>query len=202
MNTKPLFSSLVLFAGAIALGLGGCSLRDFLEARYMAGGSMEPTLMTQDRVLINKVRYRSQAPRRGDIIIFEPTTLLKEQGLIDPFLKRIIGIPGDRVELKGGDVYINGTRLPEPYLAADTATSSDICAGSPTPAFLVKPVKVPPRQYLVLGDNRTNSYDSRCWGLIHRDDIIGQATTIYWPSDRAGDIPIPTYGDSAPKSQP
>jgi signal peptidase I len=201
MKMKPLFSGLALLMSTIALGLSGCSLRDFLEARYMAAESMAPTLMAHDRVLINKVRYRSQAPRRGDIVIFEPTTLLKEQGLIDPFIKRIIGIPGDRVELKGGNVYINGTRLPEPYLAADTATSSDICAGSPTPAFLVKPVKIPPRQYLVLGDNRANSYDSRCWGLIHRDDIIGQATTIYWPPDRAGDIPVPTDGDSTPKSQ-
>lgn len=138
-----------------------------------------------------KLKYKSQVPQRGEIIIFYPTKMLLTQNFTEVFVKRIIGLPRERIEIKNGGVYINAILLKESYIANNDPTNVDVCTEGP--AFLAKSITIPESQYLVLGDNRDNSYDGRCWGLVNRDEILGQATKIYWPFSRFGDIPMPNY---------
>jgi signal peptidase I len=174
-------------------------IRTFVaEARYIPAGSMEPTLQINDRLTISKIDYHFHAPRRGDIVIFNPTQTLKAQGFHDAFIKRVIGIPGDRVEIKNGSVFINNQNLSEPYVDNGAPTLTEACVGGPIgddQVFLSKPALIPKDNYLVLGDNRTNSYDGRCWGLVSRQDIIGKATKFFWPLNRMGPVPEVKYPD-------
>ena len=110
-----------------------------------------------------------------------------------PPINRIIGLPREHVEIKKGGVYIDSSLLKESYIANNTPTSVEMCTDVSGPAFLSKPITIPQNQYLVLGDNRNNSYDGRCWGLVNWTKIIGQDTKIYLPFSRFGDIPIPNY---------
>ncbi len=160
------------------------------EARYIPSGAMEPSLQINDRVIIEKISYRYHEPDRGDIVVFNPTEILRSQGVNNAYIKRIIGIPGDRVEIKQGGVYVNAQRLAEPYVPSDKPTSVEFCN---TPAFLAKPVTIPKNNFLMLGDNRTNAYDGRCWGLVKKEEIIGKANKIFYPFNRAGAIPSPDF---------
>ncbi len=174
-------------------------IRSFVaEARYIPSGSMLPTLQIDDRLIIDKITYRFGNPVRGDIVVFNPTAQLEKENYKDAFIKRVIGVPGDRVDVKAGKVYINGKVLPENYLdeppAKDWSTTdryaSDELYKVPWPANGV----VPPGQYLVLGDNRNNSYDSHYWGFVPQDKIVGKATVRFWPINRAGGLdPQPDY---------
>lgn len=147
-------------------------IRTFVaEARYIPSGSMKPTLQVNDRLIIDKVSYRFQALQRGDIVVFNPTDRLLEQNFHDALIKRVIGLPGEEVEVKGGRVYINGKPLRENYIADQ-------------PNYQWGPQTVPPDSYLVLGDNRNNSYDGHYWGFVPRDRIIGKAIIRFWPFDR------------------
>jgi signal peptidase I len=160
------------------------------EARYIPSGSMEPTLLINDRLIIEKVSYRLHEPERGDVIVFNPTKALKEQNFHDAFIKRVIGVPGDRIEVKEGSVYRNGQRLSEAYVAKGASTSVDTCnSDTNAPAFLSQPITIPQHSFLVLGDNRTNSYDGRCWGLVSKDDVVGRAVFRFWPLNRIGTLP-------------
>ncbi|MCL1471577.1 signal peptidase I [Argonema antarcticum A004/B2] len=151
-------------------------LRAFvLEVRYIPSGTMLPTLQINDRLLIDKLIYRFQKPQRGDIVVFSPTDTLIQQNLKDAFIKRIIGLPGEKVEVKGEKVYINDQPLQENYIAE-------------APDYQYGPVTVPPNSYFVLGDDRNNSYDSHYWGFVPRELIIGKATKRYWPPDRIGSL--------------
>ncbi|MFB2898626.1 signal peptidase I [Aerosakkonemataceae cyanobacterium BLCC-F50] len=172
----------ILLSGVLALGI-----RTFVaEARYIPSGSMLETLQINDRLIVDKLSYNFSSPNRGDIIVFNPTKALEEQNFHDAFIKRVIGLPGEKVELKNGKVYINGKVLQETYTHGQE-TSTDVCPAG-QPAFLAKPVVVPPNSYLVLGDNRRNSYDGRCWGLVPRDRIIGKASVRFWPLNSIGGI--------------
>lgn len=147
-------------------------IRTFVaEARFIASGSMRPTLEVSDRVMVDKLSYRFQNPERGDIVVFSPTEALKQQNFRETFIKRVIGLPGDKVEVKGGRVYINDQPLQENYVAEAAQ-------------YKWGPVTVPPNSYLVLGDNRNNSYDGHHWGFVPRQYIIGKAFFRYWPFDR------------------
>lgn len=156
------------------------------EARYIPAGSMIPTLQINDRLIIDKLTYRFSNPQRGDIVVFNPTAELERQKFKDAFIKRIIGLPGDRVDVKAGKVYINDKVINENYL--DEAPMYNWSSTELTPDG-----KVPLNEYLVLGDNRNNSYDSHYWGFVPRAKIIGKATTRFWPTDRAGSIDRPDY---------
>jgi signal peptidase I len=163
-------------------------IRTFVaEARYIPSGSMEPTLQINDRLIVDKVSYHFHNPERGDIVVFDPTPTLQQQGFHDAFIKRIIGLPGDKIEIKSGKVYINNQPQKEPYVANGAQTSIDTC-GAGVQAFLAVPMTVPANDYLVLGDNRNNSYDGRCWGFVPRNDIVGRAVFRFWPFNRAGII--------------
>lgn len=177
----------VLIAGLLGIlvipsGIVAIAIRTFIaEARYIPSGSMLPTLYINDRVIINKLIYHFQSPARGDLVIFSPPEALKEQGYKDPFIERIVGIPGDRVEVKEGKVYLNNTVLSEKYL--DEPPNYNWSSTALTPSGIV-----PAGQYLVFGDNRNNSYDSHYWGFVSRQNIIGKATQRFWPIDRIGSL--------------
>ncbi|BDA74082.1 hypothetical protein CAL7716_082480 [Calothrix sp. PCC 7716] len=163
----------------------------FIEARWIPSGAMEPTLhgtpnlWEADRILVDKSIYRFQAPQRGDIIVFKPTEELQKENFQDAFIKRIVGLPGEKIELKDGKVYINNQQLPEDkYLAKGQLTFVDVCASSPQPAYLANKVTIPDNSYLALGDNRTQSYDGRCWGVVPREFIIGKAFKRWFPLNR------------------
>jgi signal peptidase I len=134
------------------------------------GNSMFPTMHTGERILTSKVTYRLNMPHRGEIIIFTPPDEKKGD-----YVKRIIGMPGETIMLSKGDVYINGQRLNESYLPEGTRTAEK--------KFLREgiPFQIPADNFIVLGDNRNFSSDSREWGPVVKSEIIGKAWLQYWP---------------------
>ena len=147
---------------------------------YVGSSSMDPTLhgckgCTNDRLLINKFVYRFTEPERGDIVLFE-----NQQGQEDPLIKRVVGLPGEELELRGGRVYVDGAPLEEPYLRHDP------CKPGLPKTCSFGPVTVPEDHYFMMGDNRTGSLDSRFFGPVPEDEIIGEALVRFWPPGRAG----------------
>jgi signal peptidase I len=132
---------------------------------------MEPRIDSDEYVLINALAYRlGGKPAHGDIVAFR-----HERSAPSVYLKRVIGIPGDRIEIRRGTVFVNGSELVEPYVRFRDARSM---------AALV----VPADAYFVLGDNRANSDDSRFWGFVPAPDVIGRAVVAVWPPEHAGPI--------------
>jgi signal peptidase I len=180
----------VILSVVLALGI-----RTFVaEARWIPSGSMEPTLRgtpnqwEADKIIVDKVSYKFSQPNRGDIVVFSPTDALQEENYKDAFIKRVVGLPGEKVELRGGKVYINGKLLPESYVKDKQTTVIDVCQSGRQPPFLSQLQTIPPNYYLVLGDNRSQSYDGRCWGLVPRKNIIGRAVLKFWPANQLGPI--------------
>ncbi len=190
---------------SVLLALG---MRTFVaEARYIPSGSMEPTLQIDDRLIVDKVSYRVSNPQRGDIVVFDPTeTLKKKYNAKDAFIKRVIGLPGDVVEVRNDQVTINGKSLKENYPSAvhpDQMTeiyaklqqkNPNAGGWSPDAKGPDWKGKVPAGEYLVLGDHRSNSLDGRAWGFVPKDKIVGKAIFKFWPVNRTGLIePQPAY---------
>jgi signal peptidase I len=161
------------------------------QAYHIPSGSMEPQLEVGDRVVVSRLAYRVHDPRRGDIIVFDAPEgdsgrggvlgfvgeVLEGVGLRRPdeteLIKRVIALPGEEVQARGGRVLVNGRELVEPYLPPDVATAD------------FGPVVVPPDEVFVLGDNRSNSADSRGpLGTVPEDDIVGRAIARVWPPGR------------------
>jgi signal peptidase I len=178
---------LILLAFALAL-----VLKTFVvQAFFIPSGSMEPTLMPGDRVLVNKVLYE---PHRDDIVVFEdPSGQQPDRGMVggflhwlseglgfarppnEDFIKRVIGLPGETVELRDGNLYVDGERVPQPYLKGPPDTRP------------YGPKTVPPDSVFVLGDNRLYSNDSRFGlGFVPIDKIVGKAFVSIWPPSRIG----------------
>ncbi len=146
-------------------------LRLTVQSYTVVMSSMEPTFQQGDCIMVRKVSYRSSGPQRGDVIIFNPP--FDSQF---PFIKRVIGLPGDIVEIKEGSVSINGTPLEEDeYIAAQ-------------PNYTMSAIEVPDNEYFVLGDNRNNSTDSSDGWTVPRDNIIGKAWFNYWPPSKLGAV--------------
>lgn len=156
-------------------------IRTFLvQTFYIPSGSMEPNLLIGDRIMAYKVFYGLDRVKRGDIIVFKfPLNPKKD------FIKRVIGLPGDSVEIRDKKVYLNGKRLIEPYVVH--RDNWDI--GFPRDDY--GPVKVPADSLFVLGDNRDSSEDSRYWGYVPKENIVGRAFLIYWPPWRVRIIKRP-----------
>ncbi len=168
-------------------------IRTFVaEARFIPSSSMEKTLLIDDRLIVEKIGYHFEQPQRGDVIVFKTDNIkqLQERNYKnEAFIKRIIGLPGDTVAIREGVVYVNQKPVQEKYIAE-----------KPNQDF--GPVKVPPSSYLVMGDNRNNSYDSRYWGFVPKDDIIGRAVFRFWPPNRLGTIdPTPLYPSNTKSSK-
>lgn len=181
----------LLLAAAIAVTLVVKAL--LAQAFYIPSESMEPQLRERDRVIVSRTAYRLHEPRRGDIIVFpSPAVPAEEEGLVEGLLndvletvalrdpgdreliKRVIALPGETIEGRGGTVRIDGQPLVEPYLTPDVVTSD------------FGPLEVPEGRVFVMGDNRTNSHDSRFAdiGPIDIDTIVGRAIARVWPPGR------------------
>lgn len=134
---------------------------------YTPSGSMRPALEPGDYVLVNRVVYRLHPPRRGDIIVFH-----YPQNEEWDFVKRVVAIPGDMVEERGGTLRVNGALVAEPTITPEAA---------PPPATADVPARpIPPGRLFVLGDNRDASFDSRFWGTVDERNVIGKASLIFW----------------------
>lgn len=193
----------------IALALALILRTFFIQAYKIPSGSMEPTLLVGDHIIVNKLIYGLRLPdsifgftplenqipwghylfklepvHRGDVVVFVfPPDPTKD------FIKRVIGVPGDTIEVKDGKLYRNGTLAPDPH-AHFELTPDQRQPNSPRDFF--GPLKVPEGHYLMMGDNRDRSYDGRFWGLVDRDEVEGRAMFIYWSwdSDGSGFLPI------------
>jgi len=157
----------------LAIGLAMVIIVFFYQPVKVEGTSMAPLLSDQERIFINKFVYRLEPIGRGDVVVFwYPLDRSKS------FIKRVVGLPGDTVEIRQGRVIVNGQRLKEPYLP-----------GRPADWTTYGPLRVPPEEYFVLGDHRASSNDSRVFGPVHNRYIYGKAVFAYWPMSRFGAIP-------------
>ncbi len=142
--------------------------------------SMKPTLQPGDLLLVNKLAYKWSSPKHGDIIVFHFQGDKNED-----YIKRLIGLPGDVVSVKGGIVYVNDQALTEPYIAAQPDYEGNWI--------------IPEGQLFVLGDNRNNSSDSHQWGFVNMDQIVGKAIFLYWPFEKVRSLASPDLVTAAPE---
>ena len=140
-----------------------------VEMYWVPSESMVPTIMVKDHVVVTKFNYWLREPERGEIVVFE-SPVEKNKNLI----KRLIGVPGDTIEFKDNVLYINGEQVQEDYLSDEVFTAD------------YGPIIVPEEMYFMCGDNRQRSYDSRSWGFVSKEQIIGKGVAIYWPIKHYG----------------
>jgi signal peptidase I len=158
----------VLVAVGVAVGL-----RAFVVQTYfIPSASMEPTLMIGDRILVDKLSFHLHDVGRFDIVVFAKPPKEDTDPSITDLVKRVIGLPGDVISSRGGQVYINGRLLREPFLPPGTVTTGIVTQ------------KVPPYEYFVMGDNRSDSQDSRYFGPISRSLLVGRVVLRIWPPSR------------------
>jgi signal peptidase I len=182
----------VTIVGAVAIVL---AIKAWVVNPYrIPSSSMEPTLhcaqpaqgceaRTSDRVLACRFCYHFRSPRRGDIVVFNTPSLAKtECGSEGTFVKRLIGLPGEVWEERDGVVYINGQKLNEPYIKAGRRDDRTMGLADVPPQHRYS--RIPKDMYLMMGDNRKSSCDSRVWGLVPRKNLIGNVFATYWPPSR------------------
>ena len=180
---------LVLVALAVAV-----LIKTFLvQAFYIPSGSMIPTLEINDRVLVNKLAYRFGDPQRGDVVVFDSNGPEVDESVVgvlrhvaeavglrtaatDDFIKRVIAVEGDTVEIAGNQVLVNGEPVDEPYLPPGTVMPDE------------RAVRVGPGEVFVMGDNREHSQDSRVFGPIPVEEVVGRAFVRIWPPSRWGGL--------------
>ena len=168
VKEKPLWRE-VLEVVVIAVVLALVIRFFVVEPFYIPSESMLPTLEVNDRIIVSKVNYYFTSPERGEILVFKYPLDLSQN-----FVKRLIAVGGETVELKNSVLYINGEAVPEDYLPPDLRYSN------------FGPVEVPEGHFFMMGDNRNSSSDSRTWGYVDEELLIGRAMLIIWPFDRFG----------------
>jgi signal peptidase I len=157
----------VLITAVLALGIF-LAIQATVQSFVVVGESMEPSVHEGQRLLVSKVSYYLGEPKRGDVIVFQPLGNAEED-----YVKRVIGLPGDSVEIRSGKVSVNGTVLDEPYIKQP-------------PAYAFKMNAIPSDEYFVLGDNRNNSNDSHNGWTVPRENIVGKAWVSLWPPRQWG----------------
>jgi signal peptidase I len=166
---ETLVLSLVLFA-----------IINAISARIRVDGfSMEPTFKTGEFVIVNKLAYKLGEPKLGDVIVFHYPRDPEQE-----YIKRVIGLPGDSIEVADGQVVVNGQAIQEPYIASAPAYQSEWT--------------IPDNNLFVLGDNRNNSSDSHNWGPVPMENVIGKAIFVYWPPEKWGAIEHVNPASAAP----
>lgn len=158
-------------------------LRVSLQGYMVCGACMLPGIEDHDWVMVSKASYFSSDPDHGDVVILEPPMQSNH-----PFIKRIIAVPGDAIEINDGKVYLNGIPLTEPYIAEP-------------PRYTIPTQEIPEGEYFVLGDNRNSADDSHIWGTVPRENIIGKAWFIYWPPQHWGPVENYNYPELASKQE-
>ena len=155
-----------------------------IQSFYIPSPSMVPTLQVGDRIMVNKLSYDLHTVHRGDIVVFKRPPL-EEQDFPD-LVKRVIGLPGETISTKDGHVYINGRLLPEPWLPAGPQSYTGALPDDQHQQYnMPGPVHIPAGEYFVMGDNRTDSEDSRFFGPIPKSLIVGRAVAVVWPLSQA-----------------
>jgi signal peptidase I len=151
-----------------------------MQPHQVNGMSMYPTFDHGEYLLTDKVSYKIGEPSRGDVVVFRaPEASQCPEGTGCDFIKRIVGLPGDSVEITNNQIYVNGAALPEEYLPLDFLTRPGAYSSN-------GPITVPPGNYYVVGDNRDHSSDSRAWGPVPQDRIVGKVFFRYWPPNKMG----------------
>lgn len=160
----------------------------FLQPHQVEGQSMEPNFHSGEYLLTDKVSYQTGQPQRGDVVVFHaPEAAGCVEGTGCDFIKRILGLPGDTVSVHDNAIYVNGQPLPEPYIPAENVTKEgEFTRGG-------REIVLGPEEYFVVGDNRPHSHDSRAFGPITRQNIVGRAFFRYWPTTQMGVIPKMVY---------
>lgn len=172
---RSLWENLQIIVIAVILAF---AIRTFVaEPRFIPSESMLPTLDLGDRLIVEKVSYYFHPPQQGDIVVFRPPPILQEQGFDggQAFIKRVIGVGGDRIAVKGGIVYRNQQPLVENYTLEK-------------PRYEMPAVTVPKGRVFVMGDNRNNSNDSHIWGFLPEGNVIGRAIVRFYPFSRLGRV--------------
>jgi len=168
---------------AVALGLALVIIIFLYQPVKVEGTSMAPLLSDQERIFINKFIYRFEPIERGDVVVFwYPLDRSKS------FIKRVIGLPGDTIEIQSGRLFVNGKELQEPYVPASYLDGSSLL-----------PRVLPPNNYFVMGDHRDSSNDSRMFGSVPRQYIYGKAVFAYWPVDHFGSLSMSSTVNAASK---
>ena len=169
--------SVILVAVVIAVVVRAFVLQQF----YISGPSMEPTMFQDNRVLVDKLTFRFREPRLGDVVVFDRITMNGDEIQHDDLIKRVIGAPGDTVEIRDCVVFVNGKSIVEQYLDQTVLKRPDPTERCRQPEMTS--VMVDEDEFFVMGDNRPESFDSRSFGTISRDIIVGRAFVIVWPVD-------------------
>lgn len=177
------WSAVILGALIIAVVIRTTLFQTF----WIPSPSMATTLVKDDRVLVNKLSYKFHDPNRGDVVVFrrppnEPPSDIKD------LIKRVIGLPGERISITDGKVHINGRQLDEPYVNGLESIYSVCGAGEVSGIDTEQGFTIPAGHVFVMGDNRTDSHDSRCFGPIDEDLIVGRAFLIIWPPSKMGGL--------------
>jgi signal peptidase I len=159
------FLEVILVSGLLFLGINTVSARVRVESI-----SMEPTLNPGDFVAVNKLSYQLSQIHRGDIIVFRYPPAPDQE----PYIKRVIGLPGEIIRIENGKVFVNGALVKENYLKENTMHGGKW--------------QIPEDAVFVMGDNRNNSSDSRVWGMVPLENIIGKGVFVYWPPDKWGQL--------------